>query len=75
MAFAEAARPPPLGERGSGYLAWRRTGDLARGEKIAEFEIEAGMIFVNDNVRSDPRVQFGGIKESGSGRELSACGI
>ena len=51
------------------------TRDLARGEKIAEFEIESGMVFVNDNIRSNPRVPFGGIKESGYGRELSSYDI
>src|SRR6266545_1589972 len=51
------------------------TSDLARGERIASDLIESGCVFVNDSVRSDPRLPFGGIKESGYGRELSAYGI
>ena len=50
------------------------TRDIARGERIAA-EIESGNVFVNDNVRSDPRLPFGGVKESGYGRELSHYGI
>lgn len=56
---------------GSGVL----TGDLDRGRRIAAEELEAGMSFVNENVRSDPRTPFGGIKHSGYGRECSAFGI
>jgi succinate-semialdehyde dehydrogenase/glutarate-semialdehyde dehydrogenase len=51
------------------------TSDLAKGKRLAEKGLEAGCVFVNDFVKSDPRLPFGGIKESGYGRELSAVGI
>jgi succinate-semialdehyde dehydrogenase/glutarate-semialdehyde dehydrogenase len=51
------------------------TRDIARGERIAAERIESGCVFVNEAVRSDPRLPFGGVKESGYGRELSAYGI
>jgi succinate-semialdehyde dehydrogenase/glutarate-semialdehyde dehydrogenase len=56
---------------GSGVL----TSDLDRGRRIAAEELEAGLAFVNENVRSDPRMPFGGVKHSGYGRECSAYGI
>ena len=51
------------------------TTDVAKGKLLAEKGLEAGCVFVNDFVKSDPRLPFGGIKESGYGRELSAIGI
>ena len=51
------------------------TSDLDRGRRIAAEELEAGMSFVKENVRSDPRAPFGGVKHSGYSRECSAFGI
>ena len=51
------------------------TQNLEQGEMLAELEMEAGACFVNEFVKSDPRMPFGGIKESGYGRELSLAGI
>ena len=69
---AEAVRVANDSDFGLGAAVF--TGDAARGERVAE-SLEAGSCFVNSLVKSDPRLPFGGIKESGYGRELASFGI
>src|SRR5437660_9782814 len=57
-----------------GLGASRWTQDLARAGRLGR-QIEVGCIFVNEVVKSDPRLPFGGVKRSGYGRELSEYGI
>ncbi len=59
-------------EFGLGASIWTR--DRKKGERLAR-KIEAGIVFVNGIVKSDPRLPFGGIKKSGIGRELSRYGM
>ncbi len=68
----EAVRVANNTEYGLGASIWSRNAD--RAERIAS-RLEAGFIAVNDMVKSDPRLPFGGIKKSGVGRELSHYGL
>jgi succinate-semialdehyde dehydrogenase / glutarate-semialdehyde dehydrogenase len=70
----EAAAIQAANDTSFGLGAAVFTRDLARGERVAR-ELEAGSTFVNALVASDPRLPFGGIKQSGYGRELSSYGI
>lgn len=68
----QAIREANNSEFGLGASIW--TNNIERGIKLAR-QIESGIVSVNEMVRSDPRLPFGGIKKSGIGRELSEFGI
>nr|WP_295905008.1 aldehyde dehydrogenase family protein [uncultured Bdellovibrio sp.] len=66
----KAANSSPYGLGGGIF-----TRDLKKGKELIEKELQAGFVVVNDYVKSDPRIPFGGVKESGYGRELGHFGI
>ncbi len=70
---AEAVALANASEFGLGAAVF--TADPERGRRLAELGLEAGCCVVNDFVRSDPRLPFGGIRGSGYGRELGLFGI
>src|SRR4051812_40555970 len=68
----EAVQLANLSRYGLGASIWTR--DIAQAEKLAA-QIESGCVFINGAVKSDPRLPFGGVKNSGYGRELAEVGI
>jgi succinate-semialdehyde dehydrogenase/glutarate-semialdehyde dehydrogenase len=71
----EAAALAAANDSGFGLAAAVFTRRSSHGRQLAVAGIEAGVVFVNDFVRSDPSLPFGGVKQSGYGRELGSFGI
>ncbi|HKQ60319.1 MAG TPA: aldehyde dehydrogenase family protein, partial [Candidatus Polarisedimenticolaceae bacterium] len=69
---AEALRRANATRYGLGASVW--TADAERGRRLA-VGLEVGSVFVNGLVQSDPRLPFGGVKDSGFGRELGREGL
>jgi succinate-semialdehyde dehydrogenase / glutarate-semialdehyde dehydrogenase len=65
----QLANDSPFGLGGSVF-----TCDIARGKDVAR-RIDTGMVFINSSAVSSPELPFGGVKNSGYGRELSVAGI
>ena len=63
------ANDSPFGLGGSVF-----TQDIERGKRVAR-RIDTGMVFINSGASSSPELPFGGVKNSGYGRELSGAGI
>jgi succinate-semialdehyde dehydrogenase/glutarate-semialdehyde dehydrogenase len=68
-AAVELANDSPFGLGGSVF-----TSDIERGRDVAR-RIDTGMVFINSSAVSSPELPFGGVKNSGYGRELSSAGI
>nr|BFD59548.1 NAD-dependent succinate-semialdehyde dehydrogenase [Bdellovibrio sp. CKG001] len=66
----EIANSSPFGLGGGVF-----TRNIQKGKELIEKELQAGFVVVNDYVKSDARIPFGGVKESGYGRELGHFGI
>ena len=68
-AAIKLANDSPFGLGGSVF-----TQDIERGKRVAR-QIDTGMVFINSGAVSSPELPFGGVKNSGYGRELSGAGI